>query len=115
MDTVSNMRSVEDNELNYFLEEKKKMKLNEEYKNPYKNNLQQQSHTHVLANGEITTAVKWMDREWSQLEWIYMYIKYIEAMTSCSHISAIYTCTCKLSDKKMHRTTFNRQEKNMSM
>lgn len=24
MDTVSNMRSVEDNELNYFLEEKKK-------------------------------------------------------------------------------------------
>lgn len=47
MDTVSNMRSVEDNELNYILEEKKKMKLNEEYKNPYKNNLQQQSHTHT--------------------------------------------------------------------
>lgn len=45
MDTVSSVRSVEDNELNYFLEEKKKMKLNEEYKNPYKNNLQQQSHT----------------------------------------------------------------------
>lgn len=58
MDTVSNMRSVEDNELNYFLEEKTKMKLNKEYKNPYKNNLQQQSHTHVLANGEITTAAK---------------------------------------------------------
>lgn len=45
MDTVSSVRCVEDNELNYFLEEKKKMKLNEEYKNPYKNNLQQQSHT----------------------------------------------------------------------
>lgn len=47
MDTVSNMRSVEDNELNYILEEKTKMKLNKEYKNPYKNNLQQQSHTHT--------------------------------------------------------------------
>lgn len=47
MDTVSNMRSVEDNELNYVLEEKTKMKLNKEYKNPYKNNLQQQSHTHT--------------------------------------------------------------------
>lgn len=52
------MRSVEDNELNYILEEKTKMKLNKEYKNPYKNNLQQQSHTNVLANGEITTAAK---------------------------------------------------------
>lgn len=41
------MRSVEDNELNYILEEKTKMKLNKEYKNPYKNNLQQQSHTHT--------------------------------------------------------------------
>lgn len=48
MDIVPVWKSVEDNELKYSLEEKTKMKLNKEYKNPYKNNLRQQSHTHTF-------------------------------------------------------------------